>query len=183
MEKRRETLGPSAAPSGFPLQCFFPETSAPRRDHLPFVLTAGHRQLPAKKHFHFNPSRAPVRSDIPKDTSRLARPSPRLRALPGTHSLFTFRRLFFNFGCWHVFVTSRRRFRSLRNDAFCWEREKEGGGHGGVCFLEDTQTARRSLPHTHRRRLFSPFCPCMQYTIPPVTTGIRRSATNAPKTI
>ena len=50
-------------------------------------------------------------------------------------------------------------------------RKKKGGGHGGVCILADTQTARRGLLHTHSRPSFSLFCSRMRCTIPPVTIG------------
>ena len=65
-DQRRETLPPPAAPSGFPLQCFWHPSSYGRMRYVPTNTTCtGVSHTPScQKHFHFNPSRTPVRDII-----------------------------------------------------------------------------------------------------------------------
>ena len=66
-DQRRETLASPAAPSGFPLQCFLPSVPYVRmiiRTHNPLSASVISSKI-GKKHFHFNPSRTPVRNSIP----------------------------------------------------------------------------------------------------------------------
>ena len=66
MDQRWETLAPLAAPSGFPLQCFWHPSSYGRMRYVPTNTTCtGVSHTPScQKHFHFNPSRTPVRDII-----------------------------------------------------------------------------------------------------------------------